>query len=104
MSEDNGNVQTIWAIYYNGISRCNMVLKYVPDIDMDNALKSRIIGEAYFLRGYYYFNLCNIFGNIPLILKPLNPDEMQVPNTAQSDVYEQIESDFKNLLKIWKQP
>ncbi|MCD6112125.1 MAG: RagB/SusD family nutrient uptake outer membrane protein [Bacteroidales bacterium] len=95
VSEDNGNVQTIWAIYYNGISRCNMVLKYVPDIDMDNALKSRIIGEAYFLRGYYYFNLCNIFGNIPLILKPLNPDEMQVPNTAQLDVYEQIESDFK---------
>ncbi len=92
--EDNGNIETIWSIYYEGVSRCNMVLKYVPDIDMDNALQNRILGEAYFLRGYFYFQLCNIFGNIPLVLEPLLPIDMQVPNSLQEDVYLHIESDF----------
>ena len=91
---DNGNMETIWSIYYEGVSRCNNVIKNVPGIDMDEALKNRILGEAYFLRAYYYFQLCNIFGNIPIVLEPLPPDEMQVANSQQQMVYEQVESDF----------
>ena len=100
ISADNGNGETTWAIYYEGVARCNLVLKYVPDIDMDQALKNRIIGEAYFLRGYYYFQLCNIFANIPLILEPKNPDEMQVPNSTRQEVYEQVEIDFIEAFKF----
>ena len=62
ISPDNGNGETTWIIYYEGVARCNQIIKYVPDIDMDQALKNRIIGEAYFLRGYLYFQLGNIFG------------------------------------------
>lgn len=94
ISADNGNIETTWAIYYEGVARCNLVLKHVPDIEMDEALKKRIIGEAYFLRGYFYFQLCNIFGNIPLILEPKNPDEMQVANSTRVEVYLQVETDF----------
>ncbi len=94
ISSDNGNGETTWAIYYEGIARCNQVIKHVPGIDMDKALKNRIIGEAYFLRAYFYFQLCNIFGNIPLILEPKNPDEMQVPNSNRAEVYLQAEADF----------
>ena len=96
---DNGNIETTWTIFYEGVARCNQVLKYVPGINMDEALKNRIIGEAYFLRGYYYFQLCNIYGNIPLILEPKNPDEMQVPKSARSEVYLQVESDFIEAVK-----
>ncbi|MBC8319375.1 MAG: RagB/SusD family nutrient uptake outer membrane protein [Bacteroidetes bacterium] len=92
--EDNGNLETIWSIYYEGISRCNMVLKHVPDIDMDKALQDRILGEAFFIRGYFYFQLCNIFGNIPIVLEPLSPEDMQVPNSNQEDVYVHVETDF----------
>jgi len=99
ISADNGNGETTWAIYYEGVARCNQIIKHVPDIDMDKALKNRIIGEAYFLRGYLYFQLCNIFGNIPLILEPKNPDEMQVPNSTRSEVYLQVESDFIEAVK-----
>jgi hypothetical protein len=92
--EDNGNLESIWKIYYEGISRCNSVIEHVPEIEMNTALKNRIMGEAHFLRAYYYFQLANIFGNIPLITKPLSPDEMQVPNSAKNIVLESIESDF----------
>ena len=94
ISADNGNGETTWAIFYEGVARCNLVLKHVPGIDMDEALKNRILGEAFFLRGYFFFQLCNIFGNIPLILEPKNPDEMQVPKSSRPEVYLQIESDF----------
>lgn len=97
---DNGNVENIWGIYYEGISRCNNIIKYVPQINMDDALKQRILGEAYFLRGYYYFHLTNIFGNIPKILEPKNPDEMQVPGTSQSEMYAQIELDFSEAFTL----
>ncbi len=96
---DNGNVEETWKIYYEGVARCNLVIKHVPDIAMDQALKNRIIGEAFFLRGYFYFQLCNIFGNIPLILEPKNPDEMQVPKSMRTDVYHQIEIDFIEAVK-----
>lgn len=96
--EDNGNLGAVWNIYYEGISRCNRVLKYVPDIDMDGALKNRILGEASFLRAYYYFNLCNIFGNVPLVLEPLEPEDMQVANSQQSVVYHHIEADFNRAI------
>jgi len=98
ISPDNGNSETTWIIYYEGVARCNQIIKYVPDINMDQALKNRIIGEAYFLRGYFYFQLGNIFGNIPLILWPLNPDEMQVANSTRQEVYQQVEKDFLEAL------
>ncbi len=100
ISSDNGNGETTWAIFYEGVARCNLLLERVPGIDMDEALKRRILGEAYFLRGYYYFQLCNIFGNIPLILEPKNPDEMMVAKSSRADVYMHIESDFLEAVGI----
>ena len=95
---DNGNIETTWSIYYEGVSRCNQVIKFVPDIDMDKALRNKIVGEAYFLRGYYYFYLTTIFGDIPFIDRPLNPDEMDVVNTPQTEMYDNIADDFKNAI------
>lgn len=46
-----------WAyeMYYQGIYRANQVLAKVPNIEMDEALKQRVLGQAYFLRGLYLF-------------------------------------------------
>jgi hypothetical protein len=56
-------------------------------------LKSRLIGEAKFLRALYYYNLISIWGNIPLILKPSLPADK--PSQApQEQVWAQIEKDL----------
>jgi starch-binding outer membrane protein, SusD/RagB family len=57
-----------WAYgsYYEGISRANQVIDNVPAIEMDQALKDRVMGQAYFLRGLYFFHLVNMFGNVAL--------------------------------------
>src|ERR671912_2128495 len=51
-----------WSNMYQGIYRANQVIAFVPGITMDETLKKRIVAEAKFLRGLFYFNLTLYFG------------------------------------------
>jgi hypothetical protein len=82
-----------WVLTYNGITRANTVIDNVPGIDMDPVLRDRIVGEAYFLRGYYYFLLTQVFGNVPLLTRITPPDELKVAATPKEDIYRQIVAD-----------
>lgn len=95
INPDNGYIESIWKHYYEGITRANKVIYYVPNIDMDENLRARIVGEAKFLKAYFYFHLVNIFGEIPLKTEPaFTADALQVPKSPVSDIYKQIESDL----------
>lgn len=83
-----------WAYetYYQGIYRANQVLENVPNIQFtDAALKNRILGQAYFLRGLYLFHAVNMFKNVPL------PTEIAVhyPQKTQAEGWQQVIADFK---------
>lgn len=83
-----------WAYetYYQGIYRVNQVLANVPGIAFeDEALKNRIIGQAYFLRGLYFFHAVNLFKNVPL------PTEIAVyyPQKTEAEGWAQVIADFK---------
>lgn len=94
-SRNNGMLENVWVHYYEGITRANYLLYYGSDIDMDVALRTRILAEAKFLRAYFYFNLVNIFGEIPLKLNPpLNPDFIHIGTSPVAVVYTQIEKDL----------
>ncbi|KAI9452836.1 RagB/SusD family protein [Russula earlei] len=87
-----------WAFdeYYEGIFRCNQVLDNVPAINMDTAVRNRIIGQAYFLRGLYFFHLVNMFGNVSLPLtSPKTPAEFFVKQATPDVAWKQVMSDFK---------
>ena len=94
----NTYLKSIWQGSYLGISRANIVLQKVPDIEMDSTLKIQIIGEARFLRGLFYFNLVRLFGDVPLLLVPVSDDladdETNVFRTSKDIVYNQIIEDF----------
>ncbi|MEI6948643.1 RagB/SusD family nutrient uptake outer membrane protein [Paraflavisolibacter sp. H34] len=93
---ENAGVLDLWRGPFPGILRCNLVLDKVPAIKMDEALKARVLGEARFLRGHYYFILVRFFGDVPLILKPLYPgDDLRPARTAKADVYQQIIQDLQ---------
>jgi hypothetical protein len=88
-----------WNSLYAGINRCNSVIKNVPNIT-DPSLASRrdrIIGEAYFLRGLFYFYLTRTYENAPLILSPyedLSGDFFPAVST-RATIFAQVEKDFK---------
>lgn len=82
-----------WALNFNGIVQCNTVLDKVPAIDMNGEVKNRILGEAYFLRAYYYFLLTQVYGDVPLYTRLTPPDELKIAKTPVSAVRAQIVSD-----------
>jgi hypothetical protein len=92
-----------WTYDYEGISRSNLAISYLTDaaittkIGIDPTLKNRLLGEAYFLRAFYYFDLANNFGDVPLLVKPLTSfsDAYAVAKReTKANVYAQISSDL----------
>lgn len=83
----NGNLENVWVLYYEGISRANWLLDNIGGIDMDQERKDEIIGEAKFLRAFYYYWLANIFGNIPVHTKVPTVPEMQKAATPYTEIY-----------------
>ena len=91
-----GPVEWMWSAYYQQVFRANQVLKHVPDIEMDEQVKARVLGQAHFLRGFAYFNLKNNFDKVPLILTvPENPDEYYPATATEEEIWDQIISDFQ---------
>lgn len=93
---DPGNIAFggVWSGYYRGIYRANLNIGRIPDIDMNQALKERLIGENKFLRAYFYFKLVRWFGDVPLITAPLTPDEYKQARTPKAEVYALIQQDL----------
>jgi hypothetical protein len=82
-----------WKDIYVGVFRANQVLDHVPAIAMDETLKNRVLGEAKFLRGLFYYNLVSLWGNVPLLLKTSEPGDLP-PTSSQEEVWAQIEKDL----------
>jgi len=94
---DNEVVAAIWTGCYQGIHRANLVLDRVPNIDMNAGLKDRLLAEARFLRGLYYFMLVTTYGDVPLQLSVVNVSQASQPRpsrTPADQVYEAILQDF----------
>lgn len=99
---DAGNVAplTQWQGFYQGIYRANLAIENIPNIEMDEQLKARLVGENKFLRAYFYFSLVRWFGDIPLITTPLNPDEYKQSRAPLTEVYAQIERDLLDAIEV----
>ncbi|MFM8373263.1 MAG: RagB/SusD family nutrient uptake outer membrane protein [Bacteroidota bacterium] len=86
-----------WRICFEGVSRCNQVLRVVEvstDPNVTEDVKTQLKAEARFLRGYYYFELRRLFGSVPYIDETMDPDvALKVRNDA--DIYPNIEADFQ---------
>ncbi len=93
VSPGNDMINDKWKAVYEGIDRCNNVLKVLPNVtDMLPEEMTNVRAQARFLRAHYYFELKKLFNNIPWI------DETTVdpkqPNTV--DIWPKIEADFKS--------
>jgi hypothetical protein len=91
----NSYVSSTWNALYNGITRANDVVDKVGvSTTIAPALKIRLVGEAKFLRAYYYFYLVQLWGEVPLVLH--NVDGSDATRAAVDDVYTQIVQDLKD--------
>lgn len=98
-----GNAMT-YHEFYQAIFRANQVLANVPKITFrDEVKKSRLLGQAYFLRGLYYYNLAVLWGSenksLPIVLDVSTPDIQPAGHTA-TEVFNQAISDFNEAQKV----
>ena len=110
-------VHMLWQRCYKALLLANIALEKIPDIEMDEQLKSRYLGELYFIRGFWLFRLGYMYGTAPLVTKALGVSELDVPNSTRevawesgkkvnnykivhSDLFEQAEADFKQALTM----
>jgi hypothetical protein len=94
---NTGHVVNYWNGLYKVIAQANQVLDKVPGITpMDAAQKTKILGEARFLRASAYFTAVRLWGDIPLITKPqtASSEDFLPVRTKQEDVYKLIVDDL----------
>ncbi|MEI7503625.1 MAG: RagB/SusD family nutrient uptake outer membrane protein, partial [Paludibacter sp.] len=61
-----------WNTWYKSISMTNIAIYYIQKMtNISEAKQNNLMAEAYFLRAYCYFNLVRIWGNVPIVVKPL---------------------------------
>jgi hypothetical protein len=85
----------IWQHHYQTIFRANQVIDNVPNIQMDAGTRDRIVAEARFIRALMYYNLVNLYGNVPLVLKAAESPEERPNQATPAQVWTQIEQDLQ---------
>lgn len=90
---DLSTFNSAWNGWYEIIYNANTALARIPDVDFEgnDHIKEQFLGEAHFLRGWAYFELVRLFGNVPLIDRPMGPDEVrEIPQSNAKEIYEKI--------------
>lgn len=84
-----------WTVPYRLVFTANKIIQQAEGKDKISKIK-QWIGEARFFRAYAYFELVSKFGDVPLVLQPLDIDseELYGGRTAREEVVQQIYSDL----------
>ncbi|WP_353140134.1 RagB/SusD family nutrient uptake outer membrane protein [Pseudopedobacter sp.] len=89
-------IRTTWQKLYQGIDRANVLLANVNKPEMSNSARNIIIGEAKFLRAFYYFILVSNWGGVPLVLEPTNnPIGNSIARSTDKEIYDFILKEMK---------
>ncbi|WP_029273018.1 RagB/SusD family nutrient uptake outer membrane protein [Flavobacterium sp. KJJ] len=95
----NDRVQVAWRQIYAGINRANVAIDNIPKAAGTDAVKSRLILEAKFIRALLYFQAVRLWGGVPIVLH--EPTSIQLENLKSKratvdEVYTQIISDLND--------
>lgn len=101
----NGPISNFWQYRYKGILRCNIAIDRIATVDtQDTETRDRLVAEARFLRGFYYFELVRNFGGVPLMTSYVLPEEVEgVTRATAEEVYAFIEADLQAAAEILPQ-
>ena len=85
--------EKFWETRYAGIFRANSALVSINDVKdwSSEKTKNQLLSEVYFLRAFYYFQLVQVFGEVPLVV---NTVAQNLPKASADEIYAQIASDL----------
>lgn len=94
---------TVWSQLYSGIDRANVVIEKIPQMKLyttgsesEKIQLNRMIGEAKFLRGFYYSELVRLWGDVPFKTKSSQAgDNFREGLVDRYEIYTQIIKDMQ---------
>lgn len=90
-------VQVAWRQIYNGINRANVSIDNIPKVAGTEAVKTRLINEAKFIRALLYFQAVRLWGGVPIVLHEptsIKLESLKSRRETVDAVYTQIISDL----------
>jgi tetratricopeptide (TPR) repeat protein len=93
-TSDNMWTDIYWTINYYLIANCNLVIDKSEEVEGDVEEIEEIVDQAKYLRALGFYNLVTIYGGVPMPTHWLNPDELNLERTSESEVWELIEQDL----------
>lgn len=100
---NNSILEDAWGAIYEAIQATDKIIAYAPGAEGDQATLERQLAEAYFLRGFHYFNLVRLFGGVPLYLDPVtntSGEQIFLPRASVEEVYTQIITDLETAAEM----
>jgi starch-binding outer membrane protein, SusD/RagB family len=97
-----------WTPHYKTIIQANTIIEKVPGIKLekfkDSTTRSKILGEALFLRAFSYFYMVRIWGDVPLIITydPQPGNSVNVARTAELTVLDNCIKDLQQAISLLK--
>jgi hypothetical protein len=86
-----GAILRWWNTLYLAVRRANLVIEKVPSVVMADDLKNRYVGEARFLRAFFYFDLLRGFGGVP---KLTTTEPQQLTRSTKEEIFQFIIDDL----------
>jgi len=89
-----------YDLFYRTIDQANRVLKYVPEMPASafpsEAIRNRLLGEAYYLRAFTYFYMSRVWGGVPIVTATVPVDEAEdLPASPADAVLAQCLADIE---------
>ncbi len=92
--------EDLWQRRYAGIFRANMAIETMDNVTgwITTGKREQLLAEAHFLRAYFYLDLVQAFGQVPLVLET---DPQNLPKSPADDIYALIASDLKEAIALF---
>lgn len=102
----NADLQNLWLAAYTTIQRANTLIVGMERGKNNVATDTynRIQAEARIIRAWAYYHLTFMFGDVPLITKPLSPSEYKTPRTPKEEIVSFLLQEFEESAQFvpWK--
>ncbi len=94
----NSTVEDFYTDCYIGIQAANCVLYYADKVDADATLIALRKAEARFLRAYFYYELVQHFGGVPIVQDYVNEIVINLPRDTKETVFSFIFTEWEDIL------
>ncbi|MFZ4548721.1 MAG: RagB/SusD family nutrient uptake outer membrane protein [Bacteroidales bacterium] len=96
---ENGEINNAYNNLSSGIAQANLFIKALRGSGLTGTDVDIIEAEARFVRAFHYYNMIDMFGNVPIITDVVDPSNPPANNT-RAQVFTFLETELKEIAAI----